>query len=190
MTLRKNIFLFVICVLLLSGCDHKGGEPISLNSYAHIKAEPIRVLAYEVVPFTPGAENKRAENFSFFPERAIERFFNNRFEPAAVRGTFRVIIQNVTVDHRVVHSDNVINKTLDVGKQDHYLIHARVRLEVLDGPRIQDGSVTLNAQQNVYISEHSSITEREAVQAEAIEALIDDLDRAVVKVLNENFFLF
>ncbi|MBI1301796.1 MAG: hypothetical protein GC137_09100 [Alphaproteobacteria bacterium] len=190
MIFKKHILLCLLIVPFLVSCDHTGGEPVSINSYAHIKPELIRVSSYEVVPFEPGTQNIKPENFAFFPERAIERFFKNRFEPAAVRGAFRVIIQNVTVDHRIVQSDNVINKTLDLGKQDHYLIRARVRLEVIDGPRIVDGSVTLNAQQNVYISEHSSITEREAVQVEAIEALIDDLDRAVVKVLNENFFLF
>ena len=185
----KKLGLLFISILLINGCDHSGGEPVRLNSYAHIGAEPIRVARYEFVPFEPGTQTLKPDSFMFSPEETIETFFVDRFDAQGEEGVLRFIVQSITVDHRVVVSDNTLSQALGVGKQDHYLIRARVRLELSGSQQLEEGFVTLNAQQNVYISEHSSPFDRERQQARGVETLIDDLDNTVQKVLGSTFFI-
>ena len=189
--MRFNFSLVALCisVLCLCACDHHGGEPVRLNSYAHLTAQDVDVLSYEIVPLASDEEHGKSDTFFFSPDDAIERFFRHRFKAAGDRGVLRVLIQSVSVDHRVVASDHVVNKTLDIGKKDHYLIRARIRVEADNTIRGENKQITFNAQRNVYVSEHSSIDEKERLQAKAIDALIDDLDHAVTKTLEDRFFL-
>ena len=173
--------------LMLSGCiSSTGGKPLAQMTFNHIAPKPIYVASYEAVAI-PAGTSSLPEGFVSDPAKVVHDYLNNRFEAAGKRGKLRVSVQYASVEHDVVASRNKFGKVLGVDKSDHYVMKVGIALQAFGFSNFDTKSTMLNATRDVYISEHVSLVERERLQLEALDQMIDDLDIPIRKVFTEEF---
>ena len=173
--------------LMLSSCvSSTGGKPLAQMTFNHIAPKPIYVASYEAVAIPSGASSL-PEGFVADPAKVVHDYLNNRFEAAGNRGKLRVSVQYASVEHDVVASRNKFGKVLGIDKSDHYVMKVGIALQAFGFPDFDTKSTMLNATRDVYISEHVSLVERERLQLEALDKMVDDLDIPIRKVFTEEF---
>ena len=184
--------IFSICaVLVLGACNplyNGGGQPLAQMTFDHIRPYPLYVASYETVPFNRGFNNPLPEGFVADPGDLVHRYFSRRFEAVGAQGKFQVVIQDASVEHKLVESENKVGSMLGVDKSDHYLVRVNVKLQTY-GVGDEDQTLTLTVYRNIFVSEHSSIVAREKAQIRAMDSLIDDLDVYVRKILKDKYNL-
>jgi hypothetical protein len=158
-------------------------------TFAHIKAEPIYVASYEVVPLPIRKKPGLPVGFIADPADVTYDYLKSRFAASGPTGKFRAVIDNVAVTHEILPSKNEVGAALGIGKRDHYRITLKVKLEAIGINGFNRKGTSLIAKRDVYISEHVSLVQREKEQMAAIDLLIDDVDEAVRKVLRDEFKL-
>lgn len=176
--------------LILGACSPLytgGGEPLAQMTFDHVKTYPVYVASYEPVAFVTAAGNILPAGFVSDPAEIVYDYLKNRFEASGSQGKLRAVIENVTVRHEKIRSTNEIGAALGVANMDHYAVHVVIVLQAFGTANYHHQRVTLTAHRNIFISEYSSLVEREQAQMLALDKLVDDLDISIRKVLNDTF---
>ncbi len=180
--MKQNI-LFCAALLLLGACDlqYDGkGAPLAQITFNHVKPFPIYVASYE--PVALGHDIKMPEDFVYDPSKLIYDYLSARFSASGSAGKLTLTVKDVSINYNVVASSNKIAKTLDIGGSDHYTVRAVIEIQ-LYGFNNKNKKITLTANRNIYISEHVSLVDREQAQIRGLDALIDDIDMSIRKIL-------
>ena len=173
--------------LILSGCvSSTGGKPLAQMTFNHIAPKPVYVASYEAVAIPVGASSL-PHGFVADPAKIVHDYLKNRFEAAGTQGKLRVSVQYSVVEHDVIASRNKFGAILGIDKSDHYVIKVGIALQAFGLSDFETKSTQLNAKRDVFISEHVSLVERERLQLEALDQLVDDLDIPIRKVFKEQF---
>ncbi len=187
----KNKF-FLCSLLLLGACNMQhsgGGEPLAQMTFEHVKKHPIYVASYEPIAFTSNTKQLASEGFVVDPANIIYDYLTSRYEASGAQGKLKIVIKDVSIEHEVVKSVHKLGELFGVDKRDHYIIQAELGLQIYGITKYEQQEITFKANRNIYISEHSSLVDREEVQMRALDSMIDDLDIAIRKVLKEKFFV-
>ncbi len=183
----KNTF-FLCSLLFLGACNLQhsgGGEPLAQMTFEHVAKHPIYVASYEPVAFTKNNQLLLSEGFVVNPADIIYDYLTSRFEAAGARGKLKIVIKDVSINYEAIKSFHKLGELFDVGKRDHYIIRAELGLQVYGLTKNEQQEIIFKANRNIYISEHSSLVDREEVQMRALDSMIDDLDIAIRKVLKD-----
>ncbi len=189
----RNKFLYA-ALLCLGACNpvfYNGtGQPLAKMTFDHIKPYSINVASYE--PLDNASPTILPETFIVDPAKVAFEYLNARFNAVGYNGKLKIVIESSDISHKLVAPENSLYSALpvDIGKQDHYLIRLVLKLYLYGKDSDISMQTTLIAHRNIYIPEFASVVEREQAQMEAIDMLIDDLDKSISQVLSNNFALF
>ncbi len=186
----RNI-LGLCSILLFSACDlqYVGGEPLAQMTFSHVNKYPIYVASYEVNPVDASRVSLSENWLIASPADIIYDYLNSRFEASGSKGKLKITIKNIDVSYHVVDSDYKVGELLGINKKDLYVVSAVLGLKAYGVTKYDHKEVTLKAHRNIYVSEYSSVVDREKVQMQALDSLIDDLDIAIRKILKEDLSL-
>ena len=185
--MKRNIVLFG--ALMIGACNPiytGGGEPLAQMTFDHVRTYPVYVASYEAVALVRPEEPDLPEGFVADPAELVHDYLKSRFEASGSQGKLRAVINGVSVKHEVVRSKNKLGAALKVANMDHYMVRVGITLENFGITEQSNQGIKLTAYRNLYISEYSSLVEREKAQMMVLDKLIDDLDRSIRAVLKDN----
>ncbi len=177
----------VVTLFMLGACNapyNGGGEPLAKITYNHIDPMPIYVAAYEPVPYPKQVD---LQGFVMNPADVVYSYLQNRFQAVGAQGKLRVSVHDVSLTHEVTESEGKVRAAIGVDRKDHYTVRIMVKVQSYGLDTYNDSEVVLTAHRNIFISEHVSIIEREALETEAMQELIEDLNTALRKILRDRF---
>lgn len=166
-----------------------GGEPLAQMTFDHVKPYPVYVASYEAVALEVTDKTGKPEGFVSDPAVIVHDYLKSRFEASGSQGKLRAVIKEVVVQHESVDSQNKLGAALGVAKMDHYMVRVGIALQTFGTADHERQSVTLTAHRNFYISEYSSLVEREEAQVLALDKLIDDIDISIRGLLKDQFHI-
>jgi|GEM_PF-1653749 len=181
--------LVILGTLVLGGCTSFGqnGEPLPQITFNHVKAYPLYVASYEPVGLGVDSTSYQAEGFIADPGRIVMDYLSSRFEAAGSQGKLNVKISSVNITHERVESDNAVGAFIGLDQKDHYRVSVTLDLSAHGVRGIDWQNQSLTVYRDIYISEHVSLVEREKLEMQAMDHMIDDLDIALRKIFNEKF---
>jgi len=179
----------VLGALLLVGCASFGqnGDPLPQITFNHVKAYPLYVASYESVGLEAGSKLETLGGFIADPGQIVHDYLKSRYEAAGSQGKLVAKIRSVDIAHERVDSENAIGAFIGLDQKDHYRVSVILDLSAhgIGGMDWQKQSLTVY--RDIYISEHVSLVEREKLEMRAMDHMIDDLDIALRKILNDKF---
>lgn len=185
MRILKSLRLIILFPLVfLTACASGDGKPLPKMTFEHIAPVSVYVASYEVIN---DKGLTRLEGFMGDPAQSITDYFRNRFEPSGANGKLIARVTQASITHRVVKSENSFGAWLGVDRDDEYTIKAQVALQLYGLGGYQFREVKINAMRVVGISEHKSLIDRERLQMQAIDKLVDDIDQEAHKILKAQF---
>jgi hypothetical protein len=190
----KQFLVLFLLIAPLSGCVSEyaaQGTPVAKMTFEHVQSFPVDVAAYDVRDEFGSFQEIDEEDMHFVtsPGRVVSDYFRSRFAPAGENGKLIVSVESARVEREVFVSENRVGALMGVGKTDMYKISVHVRLLSYDAGGYDQKEMKMVARRNVGVSEHVSLAQRERLQMEALDSLLDDLDAAVQKALHEEFHL-
>lgn len=187
---HKYILPLAVLAVSLGGCSHitgDDGKTLAQMTFQHVKPFPVYVASYEAINMNQGGAVNLPTGFVSNPSQLITDYLNNRYEAAGNQGKLIISVDDVHIQHAVEDSENSVGAMIGLGKKDHYHVKAFISVAGLGIGQYESQQQKLVVSRNIYISEHVSLVERERLQMEALDSMIDDLDIALRKVLNEQF---
>ena len=184
-----NYALIVLGTLLLAGCTSVGqnGDPMPKITFDHVKAYPLYVASYEPVGLSVNSTPGAPTGFIANPARIIHDYLASRFEAAGTQGKLVIKLRSVDITHDQVDSENSFSAFIGLNKKDHYRVTATVDLNARGVNNLDWQKQSLTVYRDLYISEHVSLVEREKLEMQAMDHMVDDLDIALRKILNDKF---
>lgn len=188
----KNSIKILACssilasALLLSACASGDKKVMTEMSFDHIKPYPLYIASYEVFT-TPATDNvKIPEGFVANPVDIARKYFTNRFEETGTQGKLSVVLDQAIIGHKMEQSKSSIGAFMGVDRYDVYEISMVIKLILfgVKGYEKQENIIRVNRM--VSISEHVSMAERERLQMQALDALLDDVDVGVRNILDRD----
>lgn len=184
---KSKILTVILATTLLGACTSGDGAPPAKLSFDKLQPYPVYVASYEILT-TPHVDSlKIPEGFVANPVQIAQDYFSNRFTETGTQGKLSVIIEKADVTHKIEKSKSKVGAFIGVDHYDVYNILLSVKLRVLDVSGFERQENTITARQMVSISEHVSLAERERLQMETMDALMDDVDGAVKAMLGKDF---
>ncbi|MCK5385243.1 MAG: hypothetical protein KAJ29_06655 [Alphaproteobacteria bacterium] len=180
--------LIIIGTIVLAGCTSIGqdGDPLPKITFDHVKPYPLYVAAYEPVGLPVSMAPNRPAGFVTDPDQIIFDYLNSRFEAVGTQGKLVVKIRSVDIAHESIDSENSFNALIGLNKKDYYRVTAIIDINVLGIGNIDWQKQSMTVYRDIYISEHVSLVEREKLELQAMDHMVDDLDIALRKILNDN----
>ena len=175
--------LFVSACTMVSGND---GKSLAQMTFDHVKPFPVYVASYEPVNMNAKVGYNLPEGFVTNPSDLIFDYLTNRYEASGHQGKLRIEIQDVLIKHALVSSDNAVGSLIGL-KKDHYHVKADIDVIALGIGNSEIKKRNLIVSRNIYISDHVSLVEREKLEMQALDSMIDDLDITLRKILKEQF---
>ncbi|MCB9978063.1 MAG: hypothetical protein H6862_00430 [Rhodospirillales bacterium] len=121
-----------------------------------------------------------SSSFPTPPDIALRRYGEARLKAAGVSGRLQFIIENARVHQLVKDPDSKIQRWMQVNRREQYDILATVRLILLDEAGTERQGTVLTARRTLELPASLSVASREEKQVESLEALIKDMDVALV----------
>lgn len=177
-------------LILLSGCVPAVGKPPAEITFDHIKPFSIYVAAFDVQEGYLGMgdnQNMGGTTFLTPPGQVVVDYFKSRYAAAGTNGKLVVNVESSSVTHKLVESENTMGAFLGVDHKDVYHLEVVSRLTAYDVGGFMQKEMKITAKRDLSISEHITLAERERAQAQALDQLLDDLDRAVQHALRNEF---
>ncbi len=185
----KKYALIVSCAFLSACTTYNDGKPLAKMTFEHVQAYPVYAASYEVVPYHSEGSLVLPQTFVANPAIFTRDYLTNRYEAVGSQGKFRATIQSVKVEHERLSSENKVGSVIGVAGMDLYKVEVQVSMEALGMPGYERQGSTITARREIKVSEYVSIIERERLQMQALDALVDDLDVAMRKILKNEFHL-
>ena len=185
----KNIILMAIAPVIISACslNTNDGNMLAQMTFNHIKPFPVYVASYEPININEGKSHLLPEGFVADPAPLIFNYLSSRFEASGKQGKLRIEIKDVVIRHEIVSSNNNLGAVIGLGKREHYNVKAYIDIVVLGRDHIDKRTQSMTVSRNIYIADNLSLVEREKLQMQALDNMVDDLDIALRKVLRETF---
>lgn len=187
---RKILLLAsVLPYFFLLNCSH-APNPEKQMTFDRTQPFPLYVASYEIqnrARESVGFRDLPAGNFITPPDQAVESYLHNRFSSIGTQGKLVALIEEATVVHDLQNSDNSIGAALGVDRKDLYNLNVRIKLTALGLPNFERKETTIRANRVLSVSEHVSLAERERLEVETLDRLLDDIDAALQKTFAENF---
>ncbi len=179
----------VLGVLLLGGCASLGqnGDPLPQITFNHVKADPLYVASYESVGLEAESKSEITDGFIADPGKIVQDYLKSRYEAAGSQGKLVAKIRSVDIAHERVDSENAIGAFIGLDQKDHYRVSVILDLSAHGVGGMDWQKQSLTVYRDIYISEHVSLVEREKLEMRAMDHMIDDLDIALRKILNNKF---
>ncbi len=168
---------------MLSSCV-SDGKPLAQMTFEHIQAKPVYIASYEVINDSGAV---RQQGFIGDPAQSITDYFSNRFVASGSNGKLIARVSDVKIGHRVTESSNSFGAFLGVDKHDEYMVNAVITLQLYGYGDHSYQEIKVRAKRVVSISEHKSLVEREQIQMETIDHLIDDIDIEIHRIMRDEF---
>lgn len=188
MSYRLSLFLCSIAILAMPACSplyNHDGKPHAHITFEHVRAIPVYVASYESHAEYNGKLDV-PEDFMFNPATFILNYLKHRFEPAGQNGKLSVFIRDVSVSHQRIKPDRSFPLALGFNHQDEYIVKATLDVTLLGmHGGTQNRILTLN--RVILIAEHMSLVDRERLQMQALNNMVNDLDGNLRGILNHEF---
>lgn len=188
----KNSIKILACssilasALLLSACASGDKKVMTEMSFEHIKPYPLYIASYEIFT-TPATDGIRLpEGFVANPVDITRKYFTNRFEETGTQGKLSVVLDQALVTHKMEQSQSKIGAFMGVDRYDIYEISMVVKLILFGVKGYEKQENVIRVNRLVSISEHVSLAERERLQMQALDALLDDIDVGVRNLLDKD----
>ncbi len=188
--MKHKIIVFKAFLLsFLSACtfSNNDGSVLAQMTFNNVKAFPVYVASYEPVNINKGKTHLLPEGLVTDPAPLIYDYLNNRFKASGNQGKLRIEIRDVIIRHEILKSDKSLQAVIGFGKKDHYNIKAYIDITVFGSGDTDNFSQSMIVSRNIYVSEYLSLVDREKLQMQAIDNMIDDLDIALRKILKDKF---
>ncbi|MCK5375078.1 MAG: hypothetical protein KAJ40_07325 [Alphaproteobacteria bacterium] len=181
--------LIILGTLVLGACTSIGtnGDPLPQITFNHIKPYPLYVASYEIIGLSEANSLTIPDGFVSDPSQIVYDYLNSRFEAAGNQGKFLAQIRSVDITHNQVSSDSSINAFVGLDKKDHYRVTVVVNLSTRGVHDVDWQRQNLTVYRDIYVSEYVSMVDREKLEMQAMDHMIDDLDIALRKILREQF---
>lgn len=190
MTFKSNSRVLIFGVALSSlcvGCSNNQGKVLTELSFNHIQPYPLYVASYEIFT-TPNTDNlKLPDGFVANPVLIAKDYFTNRFNSTGSRGKLSVVIDSASVEHKIEQSSNKIGAYIGVDRYDTYDISMIIKMAVFDVSDFEKKESSIRVNRSISISEHETLAEKERLQMDAMDKLMDDVDLGVRNVLAQDF---
>lgn len=155
-------------------------------SFNHLQPYPLYVASYEIFT-TPQTDTiQLPEGFVANPVTITHDYFTNRFHETGTQGKLSVVIDNATIKHSIQKSESSVGAFIGVDHYDVYDITMLIKLDVFEVKGYQKQENKIRVSRSVSVSEHVSLAERERIQMQALDALMDDVDEGVKNILGQD----
>lgn len=189
-----TVFSFLLFSFVIVGCTSSArveGKPVPEMTFAHISPMPIKVSAIEIEnSFDPSLDERDvSSSFPTPPDVVLKRYAENRLEPAGQEGVLKVVIEDAHIYHSYIEPEGSFMKWARIGGKDRYDVLMKLRLysEYADGTQSPHSILTM--ERYISVPESVSLAERELAQLEFLELLIQDVDKAIIKSLEQTLNL-
>lgn len=173
--------------LAVTGCANNDGKVLTELSFNHIQPYPLYVASYEVFT-TPNTDSlKIPDGFVANPVKIANDYFTNRFNSTGSRGKLSVLIDSANIEHKIEQSSNKIGAYMGVDRYDTYDISMIIKMVVFDVSEFEKKESSIRVNRSISISEHETLAEKERLQMDAMDKLMDDVDLGVKNVLAQDF---
>ena len=181
--------LITLGALVLGACTSIGqnGEPLPQITFNHVKPYPLYVASYELIGLSEENKLTIPEGFVSDPSQIVYDYLNSRFEAAGNQGKFLARIRSVDIAYDRVNSDNSVTAFVGLDKKDHYRVTVVLNLSARGVSDVDWQKQRLTVYRDIYVPEYVSLVEREKLEMQAMDHMIDDLDIALRKILREQF---
>ncbi len=185
-----KFYVVAFCALLSLGvgaCTNNTGAPLAQMTFDHVKPFPVYVASYEPENIYASGMKMLPEGFVSDPSKLIYDYLQNRFEAAGHQGKLKIQIMDVSVQHAVVDSENKVGALIGLAKKDHYTVKAYIDVTGLGVGTYDEQKRSLVVSRNIFIADHLSLVERERMEMQALDNMVDDLDLTLRKILKDQF---
>ena len=188
----RRFFIILGVSFILSACTSlfgNNGEPLAQITFDQVHAKPLYVASYEIVdlPVSMVEPQSLPEGFLLDPEHLVYDYLSNRYEAAGNQGKLTVKINDLSVVHKVLNSQNAIGSMVGVDKRDYYRVSAAIGIEAYGTRLFAEQKQSITVFRDVTVSEHTSLVNREKAQIQAMDNMLDDLDIALHEIFREQF---
>lgn len=186
-----NRFLTVLMtasVLALGACASPSATPQPVDlSFRQMQPVDLNVGTVQVLnATTPSAAPKGIALKNASPSVALENYAAQRLRAAGGQGTLNFIIQQASINSReVTLTGGDWTDNLHLGKPTEHTVTMRVGVD-LKGRPTPDMQSAYTLERKTTISAGASLAQRDAEINRLIADMVRDMDKAVIKGLNEN----
>ncbi len=182
-------FAAAICGVL-AGCQTPDPEPAYPElSYAHFGAIALDVQRIEVVrAYAPPAKKPNVEHlFPVSPLAAAERWINDRLRAAGRTGVARATISRASVVEVPLKRTSGVRGVFTKDQSERYDGQIEITISILGADGREKANVSSRAERSRTVAEDASPIDREKVWFEMTEAMMNDLNAALQRQINEHF---
>ena len=178
-------------MLALGGCNTVGSPPPEKMTFDTLDPFPLYVASYEIQNQTPEnsgfSDKAEEEGFVASVNRTVDDYLHHRFSAVGSNGKFLAVLKEASVQRSVLPSDNKIGAWMNVDKRDRYDMKVVVHMAIFGVGDYEKKGIDVLANRMLAIPDHVTLAERERLEMEALDNLIDDLDGSIQQVLKEDF---
>lgn len=121
------------------------------------------------------------------PENLIARYIASRLSGGGFGGRLDVVLERASVRHRMDEPEGSLQKILWIDRKDVYDFDVTLRLFQFAPSGDQVAGSVLTFERTLSVPAHWSVADREQAQAEALDALVADIDAGLRKSLRDTF---
>lgn len=178
-------------MLLATACTTTKTPPPEKMTFDSLQPFPLYVASYEI-------QNQTANMLGFTDEsvdagfvasvnKTVDDYLHHRFSAVGTNGKFLAVLKEASVKSTVLPSENKFGAWLDVDKSDRFDMKIVVHMAIFGVGNYEKKGIDVIANRMLTVPEHVTLAERENLQMEALDNLIDDLDGSIQQVLKEDF---
>lgn len=190
----KNLALTGLASLALAGCVTAAkAPPVERMTFESLDPFPIYVASYEIQNQTPEAsgiipqDERQEDGFVASVNKTVEDYLQHRFSSVGSNGKFLAVLKEASLKKSVLPSDNKVGAWMQVDNRDRYDMKVVVHMAIFGVGQYEKKSIDVIANRMITVPEHYTLAEREQLQMQALDNLLDDLDGSIQQVLKEDF---
>ncbi len=178
---------------VLAGCQTPDPEPAYPElSYAHFGAIRLDVQRIEVVrAYVPPAKKPNVEHlFPVSPLAAAERWISDRLRAAGRTGVARATISRASVVEVPLERTTGVRGVFTKDQSERYDGQIEITITIFGGDGREKANVRSRAERSRTVAEDASPIDRERVWFEMTEAMMNDLNDALQRQINQHLRAF
>ena len=160
-------------------------------TFDHIMPVQVPVAAIHVENnYEVGADSRDvSSSFPTPPDIVLRRYAEHRLASSGGSGTLKFIIEAAHVYHRYIEPEGIIRKWMRTGGKDRYDVSMRFRMYKVFPNGSESRHSVLTVERYMAIPESTSLARREREQLAFLELLMQDIDEAVTRSLQDTLKL-
>ena len=189
---RYSLFISVLLsgLILIVACTSSAPEskPMPELTFEHIQSVPIKVAEVMVDNrYNPATDpHDVSSSFPAPPDIVLRRYAEHKFRPSGDDGKLQFVIEGANIHHSIVQPAGKFTGWLGLNRKDLYEVNMKIRMFVVDGEGKEGTHSILNMRRSIAIPERYSVADKEHEKFMFLEMLMDDVDKAVTKTLQDN----